>query len=539
MSEISHQPCIVCDSTDAFSYNSDTGLFRCFSCAADNKSEKGLCFDGKTIEPFKYKSEEGYSVEPYYKDFRGIKAKTLEKHGAYFTKLDDKETVHYSYPSATKHKNLSIPKGAKGHITISGNMDKFYGQDDYQGGKILTITEGEEDRLSVIEMMGDYPTVSVPNATPSKEFWAKAIEYMGKFDKIYLSVDNDTAGDKLAQTFFRLLPGKVYRVDHGKHKDANDFLKAGDFAQYKTSWWNAQKIKPDTINTTAEDFLKLYDETPDYEYFKTGIDGLDEKMLGIHKSAFTLILAPTGIGKTELMRYLEYQCFLAGKPFAFCHGEETQLRSLLGLVSYDLKDNVTRKDLIEDKNREADVKASLEQFGKSEKCFQFQIRVDEGVDDIIEQIRFLVTAMGVEYIFLEPIQDFVSGNTTEKESMITDLANKMKRLAAEINVGIVVIAHANAEGDAKYCKSLTQSAAYEIILSREVDSDDPVEKNRMHVNVGRKNRTGGGSGPAGCLTFDVETYMLNPEYDSVPVIDRSKKVKVEPIKEDYEDEVPF
>ena len=538
MPEVTHSKCPVCEGQQ-FAYNTETGLFNCFSgsCAATNKTEGGMCYDGVTIVPFSNKQrEEGLNLEPFYKEHRGIQKSIMEKHGAYFTSHDGAETVHYQYPNATKHKNQSVAKGSKGHITISGSMNEFYGQEDYSGGKVLTVTEGEEDRLSVIQMMGEWPTVSVPNATPSKEFWANARDYLQKFDKIYLSVDNDPAGDKLAETFFRLIPGKVYRVDHGKYKDANDFLVAGDYAAYKSCWWAAQKIKPDTINTTAEDFLKVYEETPNYEYFKTGLDGLDEKMLGIHKSALTLILAESGLGKTELMRYLEKKCKDSGYSFGFCHGEETELRSLLGLVSYELEDNVTRKDLIDAKGREEDVKQCLSDFGKSEKMYQFRIRVDQGVDDIIDQIRFLVSAMGVDYIFLEPIQDFVSGNTTEKESLITDLANKMKRLAAEINVGIIIIAHANADGDAKYCKSLTQSAAYEILLQRDPNAEDELERNKMYVFVGRKNRTGGGSGPAGELTFDVDTYMLTPSYDVTPVADRGKK---QVVRAKSDNDIPF
>lgn len=498
--EISHQPCPSpnCNSSDAYSYNQDTGYGYCHSCGY------------KKVPSREYvKQEEGISLEPYFREYRGISKELMEKHNCYFTKYNDKETVHWQYPNATKHREL--PKSIK----ISGTMDMFFGQDDYSGGKVLTITEGEEDRMSVLQIMGGYPCVSVPSAAPSKAFWNNAVVYLQKFEKIVLSVDTDTAGDALAERFFRIFPGKVYRVDHGKFKDANDFLQAGDIAGYKASWWNAGKVKPDNINTTAEDFIKVYNDTPKYEYFKTDIEGLDEKMLGIHKSALTLILAESGLGKTELMRYLEIKCKDSGYSFGFCHGEETELRSLLGLVSYELADNLTRKDIIEAKDREADVLGCLDNFGRSEMMYQFSIRVDQGVDDIVEQVRFLVAAMGVDYIFLEPIQDFVSGNTTEKESLITDLANKLKRLAAEINVGIVIIAHANADGDAKYCKSLTQSAAYEIFLERDLDATDPQERNRMYVKVGRKNRTGGGSGPCGSLTFDVDTYMLTPDMGPV------------------------
>ena len=307
MGEISHRPCPFCSSSDGFSYSTDTGLFRCFVCERTPKSEGGLCFDGKKLESFgnSREYEEGINLEPYVRSYRGISESVLNQVGAFFTKTEDgKETIAWPYAHGTKFRQL--PKtiyAAKDTV-----LDTFFGQEDYTGGKSITITEGEEDRCSVIQIMGDWPTVSVPSASPSKPFWVNARQYLAHFDKIILSVDNDEHGDTLADKFFKLFPGKVYRVNHGKYKDANEFLQNGDHQEYKNAWWNAQKVKPDNINTTAEDFLKVYDETPNYEYFTTGIEGLDQKMLGIHKGAVTMVLAPTGIGKslspdTKVIKY--------------------------------------------------------------------------------------------------------------------------------------------------------------------------------------------------------------------------------------------
>lgn len=516
MTEVSHQPCPYCDSSDAYSYNTEKNVYRCFSCGAA----------GVLNKTYSFQEEEGLSLEPYIPDnYRGISKAVMEKYGVYFTKHEDKETVHYTYPNGTKHREL--PK----QIKISGKVGKFYGEDDYTSGKTVTITEGEEDRLSVIQMMGDWPCVSVPGATPSKDFWENARKYLQNFEKIVLSIDNDEPGDKLADKFYRMFPGKVYRVNHGKYKDANDFLKAGDKQGYKNAWWNAQKVKPDNILNTAQDYLDLFDKTPSYEYFETGIPELDKKMLGIHKGALTLILAETGIGKTEVFRYLEWKCLNDTEySIATCHGEETPLRSLLGLVSYDLQTNVTRKDLIENGGYEQQVKDSIKRIGDEGRLYQFSISVGDGkdeIDDIVSQVRFLRTAMEVDYIFMEPIQDFVSAvSTSDKESKLTDLMNKLKRLAAEIDVGIVIIAHANKDGDAKYCASIVQSAAYEIRIERDVDAEDPEERNTTKFFVGRKNRTGGGSGPAGQMYFDIDTYMLTPDLGpQEPVFDSTETSK--------------
>ena len=55
-----------------------------------------------------------------------------------------------------------------------------------------------------------------------------------------------------------------------------------------------------------------------------------------------------------------------------------------------------------------------------------------------------------------------------------------------------------------------QKAGFEIILERDMDNEDPAESNRTYVRVGRKNRVGGGSGPAGALDFDLQSYTLTP-----------------------------
>ena len=127
MGELKHRPCPFCKSSDAFSFSSETGLFSCFSCQATPKTKGGMCFDGQTLTPWKDQTptEEGLSLEPYVRNYRGISEKVLESAGVYFTKTaDGKESVHYTYPHATKSRQL--PK----YITTQGTLDSFFGQDD-------------------------------------------------------------------------------------------------------------------------------------------------------------------------------------------------------------------------------------------------------------------------------------------------------------------------------------------------------------------------------------------------------------------------
>jgi len=305
-------------------------------------------------------------------------------------------------------------------------------------------------------------------------------------------------------------------------KDANDFLQAGMAKEYKQAWWNAKKFKPDSILSDAEDYLKLYEDSPDFEYFTTGIEELDEKMLGISKGYVTLVQAETGLGKTEFCRYLENRALNHSEyKIAAMHLEESKLRSLLGLVSYKLNENVTIKKFIDEKDLDEEVRGAISEISSSERFVTFDFDMQEGHEELIKQVRYLVAAMSVDFIFIEPIQDCVTGSSSEKEGKLADLITQLSTLASKLNVGIVVVAHQNADGGSMYSSMITKRAAFELLLKRDRDSDDVVEKNRTHVVIGRKNRTGLGSGSAGSLDFDLESYTLKPvEPLKAPVVNR-------------------
>ena len=197
-----------------------------------------------------------------------------------------------------------------------------------------------------------------------------------------------------------------------------------------------------------------------------------------------------------------------GVPIAAWHLEETKLRSLLGLVSYHVKDNLTRRDLIDEKNAEDTVINAIQDLTKDENFYQFYLADGQGADDLIEQIRFFSQAAGCKFVFFEPIQDVVVGTSEEsKEAMLADLSIRLSKLAAELNVGIVTIAHTNENGDPKYCKMIGQRASVIINLDRDKESDDFEERNTTYLRV-EKNRPCSEEGSAGKMRFNSDTFTL-------------------------------
>ena len=446
-----------------------------------------------------------------YLPMRGLSERTMETYNVKTYNKGAKQ--EYVYPSGgiktrdLKDKDFYVSKGFK--------TDELFGMNFFTAGcsKTLTITEGELDALSAYQMLNNRdgyisPVVSLPSATPSKSLWEVCKPYLDSFDRLVLSVDNDKAGNEIADKICKMFPSKVFRVSHNKFKDANDFLVGGASKEFVNAWFNASKYVPDNVLNTTEQFLDLFENSPSHNYVPTGIKALDEKILGLMQGHFTVIKAPTGIGKTEVMRLLEYNMLKQGIPIATWHLEETKLRSLLGLVSYEADLNLTRRDLIEEEGATELVKETITSLTENGLLYQFFLQDGQGVNELCDQIRYFSQACECKYIFFEPIQDVVVGSSDDsKESMLADLSIRLSKLAAELDVGIVTIAHTNEEGDPKYCRMIAQRASVLIDLSRDKEADTLIDRNTTSIVV-QKNRPASVEGVAGKLRFSTDTFKL-------------------------------
>ena len=526
MAEITRQPCPTCPSSDAFAYNTD-GYGVCFSCGS-SYPKKGVKYSEETLALYPLGDSNYDDYDEYtpsaptkadgdysYISLRGITKETFEHYGVKTNVASDGTPISqdYVYPSGST-KTRKFPKA----FTATGKMDELFGMNLFTRGssKSVTIVEGELDALSAWQMLGGVgnryvnPVVSLPSANPSKAFWENVVPWLDGFEKIILSVDADGPGDAVAQKINNIFPKKVYRVDHSTHKDANEFLMAGKSSEFKSSWFNAQRFMPDNILHSADDLLKLFDHTPDHSYVPTGIPEFDAKAMGLMQGHFTVFKAPTGIGKTELMRYLEWNFIQRDVAFATMHLEETKLRSVLGLVSYDLKDNLTRKDLVEEKGKTEEVRASIKRLGDSENYYQYYMKDGQTEDDLITQIRMFKEAYDCKFVMFEPIQDAVStGSEENKEAKLAELAVRLSKVAADLNVGIITIAHTNDDGEVKYCKMIGQRASVIIRLDRDKSSDDIEDRNTTRLII-EKNRPTSEEGLAGEMLFDLNTFTMAP-----------------------------
>lgn len=526
--ELSHQPCPFedCGSHDAFAYSPSKMCGYCHSCGRSYPHSGMKLVDGARetypLPAMKGKQQMQHTTENLnvvHKQFRGVSNEVLDFYDVVSFANDEGQIVKqgYSYPSGGR-KVRTVPKGFYAESGFRG--DELFGMNKFNAGShsVVIITEGELDAMSAFQMLEKkYPVVSLPSATPPRKLWqGKAKEWLDTFSKIVLSVDTDGPGDGVADKIAALFPNKVYRIPHDKYKDANEFLEAGADSSYRNAFRNAKKYTPQNVWNTPEQFLNILNKDDDARYIPTGIQAFDDLALGLMQGHWTVFQAPEGIGKTEFMRYLEYHMISKHPdvPIAICHLEETKKRSLLGLVSYHLKKNLTRKDLIDESGMHSDVERALVEITEKENLYQFQIGVDEDPMVILERIRYFTEACGVKYVFFEPIQDLAYSRTTDDsiEKWLSALSVQISRTAAELNVGVVTIAHENDDGQIRDCRTIGKRASVVVKLERDKMATDEEERNTTTLLV-TKNRPAGSTGYAGKLFFDPDTFTLSEKFD--------------------------
>ncbi len=497
---LTHGTCPHCGHNGCYTEWANGG-FKCHSCDATPKTH------GRKVE---YKKEEmnPLDLKPSIKPYRNLVAKAVEKYGIVTQSKDGKDFRRdYVYPHGTKHRIL--PKDFSKNAGFTG--DHLFGMDKFNSGshESITIVEGEDDCPAAYMMLGGKEAVvALPSASISSKLLKNCHDYLDGFKSIIICTDNDDAGNKAATKLATTFPTKVYRVNLTKFKDPMEYLEKGEVVDFKAAWKNRTKYVPEFDTSTPDAYLKILDESEADSFIPTGIEEYDKRHLGLFQGHVTIFTAPEGTGKTELFHYFEHHLLSCYPeiPFASCHLEESKQRTMLGWSSYDLNKNVTRKDLIEDMN---EVRNSIQKLTESENAHLFKIGVDDDPYVILDRVRFYATVFGCKYIFLEPIQDLAQQSHSEPsdERFLSKIAVGLARLADELNVGIVLIAHENDDGLISDCRKLGKQASVVVKLEREIDHPDPDIRNTTTLRS-KKNRPTAFVGFAGQMRFDANRFVL-------------------------------
>lgn len=450
-----------------------------------------------------------------YLSDRGISRETMSFYGAETKVSSTGVPMGIGFPYGSYTVVRTLPD--KSYKTVGdGSAPLLFGQDKFNAGsaKAITICEGAYDAMSIFEALGrKYPSVSVRSASTARGDCVRSFKYLDSFEAVYVCFDNDTPGVEAAREVAALFDvNKVYFVTLDKWKDANEALQ-DDPSLLAKVWWNAKKYQPKGVVSDIAEFKEILAKEDVQASAHYPFPTLDHMSYGIRPGELVLFTAFEKIGKTEVLRAIEYSLLKNTKEnVGIIHLEEQEKRCVNGLVGYELGVPAHLPDCgLSLSDKQTAIEAVVQSNDRLSIYSHFG---SDDPNDIVGVVRYLAAVKKCKYIFLDHLTMLVTGIEGDDERrMLDNLSTKLTRLTRELNFTLFLVSHVNDDGQTRGSRMPSKLCDLEVYLSRDKENPDPIIRNRMYLTV-RNNRFGGITGPAGFLTFDPSTFRIEEKVDA-------------------------
>lgn len=513
MNDKSHLPCPCGKSSDAYSIKN--GFGHCFVCDKNFREDGNIEHQHNKAQPEVEKPPTPFKPLPSdFRDFpeRGLSKNTMQRYGAWRDLSDD--STYYPIFRDGRHVGNKIRKPNK-QFFYEGDIKEadLYGQQAFPPGsaKYITVTEGQDDAKAVYEMTGSrFPAVSVHSSSTAEKDVRRNFEYLDSFDHIVFCFDNDDAGQvaakKVANIGFKL--GKVQFLKLRKAKDANDYKLAGKAAEFTKEWWDAPVYKPDGLLLGTELWESII-HRPNHFTVPYPFEGFNKLTYGMRLSEVTVINAPTGVGKTSIVKTIEHSLLVneelkkEGYGVGFLHLEEPYGDTALGLISihngkpYHLPDVDKPVD---------ELRAAYDVLLNNDRVVIWDHFGSNSVDAVLDKVRHM-HALGCRYIVIDHLSIIVSDQSGDERKQLDEISTKLKTLCMQLNIHLICIIHQNRQGEIRGTAGVEQLANTIFKLSRLTEDANEWRRNVLVV-VCTKNRFAGRTGPAAYLHYDETTGRL-------------------------------
>lgn len=309
------------------------------------------------------------------------------------------------------------------------------------GGKMVIVTEGEIDAMSVSQLQGNkYPVVSLPNGISSaKKAIQQNLAWLENFETVILMFDMDEVGQKGAEDVAPLFtPGKC-KIARLPLKDANDCLLAGKGAEVISAIWNARTYKPEAILSVAdafEDAVKVPEHGIPFPW-----ESLNRLTYGIKRKTSYYLGAGVGVGKTNWAKELQsWLVNVQGLPVGVFMLEESVGRTLKGIAGkfvgkpFHKPDGGFTQQELEDAIKSLEGKVYLYNHATSGTDW----------DSIKKSIRYMVVSLGVKDIFLDNLTVMVAHlPSSEANDEVNRIAKELAQMLQELDFTVYGFSHLN------------------------------------------------------------------------------------------------
>jgi archaellum biogenesis ATPase FlaH len=474
--------------------------------------------------------------------YRGIKDEYLKKYGHVTKKDDEGNIVSRHYPETnTKgkiagYKCRNHPKDFRyGNVGSTGGKNQLSGQVIFSGlNKYLLIVGGEEDKVAAYQMLEENragrPTVAevhVVSPTCGENSAVKQIasqrDFCDRYEQIIIGMDNDEAGIKAAEAIAAVLPKDKVKIAVWTRKDPNKMLEDKMSAQFCRDFYNARPLVSSGIKESTSSMDSVREELmrpriplpPEWKDVQDAMKG------GIRQGSIVNIIGDTSVGKSTHVNGLNYfWMFSAPQKVGVVSLEMTEGQYTLDLLSIHLEKNLAwigeGADILEYLDRPEVVKLydNLLTDETGQPRYAILDERDGDLKLLERQIEKLIHQHGCKIIVIDVLTDILRGANGDMQE---DHMRWQKQIV-KTGVTIVNILHTrkpvNSDGtwrkateyDAFGSSTFVQSAAYNIVISRDKMNSDPIIRNLTHVDLPKCR--GGETGEIMQLIYDVETRSV-------------------------------
>ena len=564
---IRHVSCESCGSSDANAVYSD-GSATCFSCKKYTSPSDIFNNGSGTIHKSYVAGDEFQVIQTKLSleeitnlptdSFRGISKAVAYDAGVKVEYDQERNIIAHYYPITTVGKIRSYKKrvvATKEFKVIGSKIEvpQLFNQVNCGRRKNLVITEGEIDTLSILEMIkgpktAKFDVVSIVNGAQSaRRNVASNLEFVNKYEKIFIAFDNDDQGKEAAKEVAHIIrPGKAHIVDVGhivmpvnglkiypakdewrQVKDANDVLYPGGLLNlnenaYLNAIWGAKAYKPDSF-VSGEDVWKAFTERSNTKSipYPLCLNGLNDKLMGMRLGEITLFTSGTGSGKSTVVKEVIMNLLNTQEDkIGLISLEESVGDTATKLIGMQLNKIIRMPD---DVTKE-EARKAYEAVFANEKIILLDHQGSVQDNSLLQRIEYLC-AIGCKYLVLDHITiavsegvDGLSGNEA-----IDKVMSELLKIVKRYNVHLTLISHLRKgsgngfksfeEGrmasldDIKGSGSIKQISFDIVAFSRNMMADDITERNKISFAV-LKSRFNGETGKAGSASYDTFTGRL-------------------------------
>ena len=525
---IKHTSCEPCGSSDANAVYSDGSTY-CFSCKKTNPSgteETDIEFN--VVQS--HLSLEEISNLPI-EGFRNISKKVLYNAGVKIEYDENRNIISHFYPITVNKKVKAYKKrivATKDFRSIGrAEVPELFNQCNSGKRKNLVITEGEVDCLSILEMLtkakAQFDVVSIVNGAQSaRRNIASNLEFINKYEKVFLAFDNDEHGIEAAKDVAHIIkPGKAHIVN-SVHKDANEALCKEQIDSYLQDVWSAKTYKPDNF-VSGEKIWDAFKERSTIKSipYPNCLKGLNDKLFGMRLGEITLFTSGTGSGKSTVVKETILNLLdNTEDKIGLISLEESIGDTATKLIGMSINKNIRMpEDVTEEEARKGYEKV----FG-DERLILLDHQGSVADTSLLDRIEYLA-ALGCRYLILDhltiAVSEGIDGATGNEavDKVMSDLLKVTKRY----NIHMTLISHLRkSSGDSKSFEEgimpnldsikgsgSVKQVSFDIIgFARNMMATEKADRNIVKFAV-LKSRFSGDTGSAGEARYDVSSGRLH------------------------------